>query len=569
MTTKAWTSSYVAPATPEMPLSNWANLTQMFQEAAGKYARLPAFSISLPNGMNGRLTYAQLDAESNTFAAYLRNELKLAAGDRVALQMPNCLTFPVAAIGVLKAGCVLVNTNPLFTAPEMEFQFKDSGAKVLIILDLFTKNLEDILAKTSIERVVVCKITEYMPSAVAGLVRLVQRAWERSIPKMNFPHAQFSTLMSKSRKQFGASAEASVLSWSKDLTFESLAALQYTGGTTGVAKAAMLTHGNLVSNTIQCQSFMQADMRPGKEVALGALPLYHIFAFTLHILYFQVLGAHSVLVPSPRPLSNLKRTFENYKITWASGVNTLFNGLTQELWFRDSPPKYLRSSAAGGMALQEIVAQRWQEITGTPIVEGYGLTETSPVLTLNPIGGKSRPGSIGIPLPGTDIRLVSEEGHDVAPGDAGELLAKGPQVMKAYWNRPDETQKVMREGWFATGDIATMDADGYFKIVDRKKDMILVSGFNVYPNEIEDCIARHPGVSEVAVVGAPDGASGEMVKAFIIKKDPSLNVDSIREHCRKFLTPYKVPKLVEFRQELPKSNIGKILRKDLRGPRNG
>lgn len=541
----------------------------MFQEASQKYADQTAYTLCLPNGMNGSLSYSRLDTESSSFAAYLRQDLKLQAGDRVALQMPNCLTYPVAALGVLKAGCVLVNTNPLFTAPEMERQFKDSEPKVLIILDLFTKDLQDILPRTKIETVIVCKITEYLPTAVAGLVRLIQHVWDRSIPKMNFQYLSFADVMAASHKKPRAKIDSLIQSWSKELNFDSLAALQYTGGTTGISKAAMLSHGNLISNTIQCRHFMQATMRPGQEIALGALPLYHIFAFTLHILFFHSLGGHSVLVPSPRPLSNLKRTFENYKITWASGVNTLFNGLTQELWFRDSPPKYLRSSASGGMALQEVVAQRWQEITATPILEGYGLTETSPVLIMNVIGGKPKVGSIGIPLPGTDARIIDESGKDVTPGQAGELLVKGPQVMKAYWNRPDETQNAMRDGWFATGDIATMDTDGYFRIVDRKKDMILVSGFNVYPNEVEDCIARHPKVAEVAVVGCPDGANGELVKAFIIPNDTTLTADAIREHCRKSLTPYKVPKQVEFREELPKSNVGKILRKHLRGDHHG
>ena len=341
-----------------------------------------------------------------------------------------------------------------------------------------------------------------------------------------------------------------------------MACLQYTGGTTGIAKGAKLTHANIMLNIDQILDVLDHD-DVSNEVVLTALPLYHIFAFTLNMLFFYRLGAHNILIPSPRPLSNLKRAFENYKITWMSGVNTLFNALANELWFQDNPPKYLKFSAAGGIALHDAVAQRWEEITGRPIIQGYGLTEASPVLTFNPLG-KSRTGSIGIPVPGTMIVCLDDDGHVVAQGERGEIAAKGPQVMAGYWNQDEETQHVMKDGFLLTGDIGYMDEDGYFYIVDRKKDMIIVSGFNVYPNEIEDCLAKHSGILECAVIGVPRKSEGEAVKAFIIKKDNDLTEEEIRSYCKEHLTAYKVPKIVEFCSELPKSTAGKILRKDLR-----
>ncbi len=358
------------------------------------------------------------------------------------------------------------------------------------------------------------------------------------------------------------SASVSVEEYRAELLPDDVACLQYTGGTTGVSKGAMLTHRNLMMNMEQAME-MISGVEKGKEVALTALPLYHIFAFTVNLLGFYYLGARNILVPNPRPLQNLKRAFENYPITWMSGVNTLFNGLSNEVWFQDSPPKHLKFASAGGMALQSSVAERWEKMSGKPVLEGYGLTESSPVITFNPLG-KTRAGSIGIPVPSTDLRCLDDAGNDVPQGEAGELAARGPQIMKGYWNRPDETAKTMRGEWLLTGDIGVMDADGYFSIVDRKKDMVLVSGFNVYPNEIEDCLAAHPGVLEAAVIGVPDGASGEAVKAFVVLRDATVTGEELRAYCREHLTAYKVPKNVEFRDDLPKSNVGKILRKDLR-----
>jgi long-chain acyl-CoA synthetase len=343
---------------------------------------------------------------------------------------------------------------------------------------------------------------------------------------------------------------------------DDVAVLQYTGGTTGVSKGAMLTHANLIVNMEQTMELVEG-MEKGREVALTALPLYHIFAFTVNLLGFYWLGARNVLIPNPRPLANLKRAFENYKITWMSGVNTLFNGLMNEVWFQDTPPQHLKFASAGGMALQSSVAQRWEAMTGRPVLQGYGLTETSPVLTFNLLG-KTREGSIGVPLPSTEIVCLDDAGTPVPQGEAGEIAAKGPQIMKGYWKRPEETAKAMRGDWFLTGDIGVIDPDGYIRIVDRKKDMVVVSGFNVYPNEVEDVLAAHPGVLEVAVIGVPDGATGEAVAAYVVKSDPGVTAEALRAYAKDHLTAYKVPKRVEFRDELPKSNVGKILRKDLR-----
>jgi long-chain acyl-CoA synthetase len=345
---------------------------------------------------------------------------------------------------------------------------------------------------------------------------------------------------------------------------ETLAALQYTGGTTGVSKGGMLSHGNLLANTAQMLEMAGPGLKPGVETVLTALPLYHIFAFTVNFLGFYQSGGRDILIPSPRPPSNLKKAWEKYPVTWFTGVNTLFNALLNEPWFVQNPPKHLRYSGAGGMALHGSVARRWQEVTGTPVVEGYGLTETSPVVTFNPMGGQVKEGSIGIPLPSTEVRCVDESGVPVAQGEAGELVTSGPQVMMGYWQRPEETERVIRDGWLHTGDVAVMDEEGYFRIVDRKKDMVLVSGFNVYPNEVEECIAHHPGVQEVGVIGVPDDRTGEAVKAFVVKKDPGLTEEALVAHCRESLAPYKVPKQIEFRTELPKTPVGKILRKDLR-----
>ncbi|MDH4397858.1 MAG: AMP-binding protein [Actinomycetota bacterium] len=561
MTQPAWLAHYPSEVPHELPSTSFEILPDLIRAAVDTYGKKVAFTQVLPNGMNGSLSYEQVDKYSDHFAVYLREQLGLEAGDRVAVQMPNCLSYPIVAFGIFKAGLVLVNTNPLYTPSEMVHQFSDSGAKALVVIDMFADRLPEVLSKTSIEHVVTVRISQFFPSAVAGVIRGTQKFWSKTLPKITVQHTPFMDALSVGAKSY---SEAKLAGYVSGLTGSSVAALQYTGGTTGVSKGAMLSHGNLVLNTLQLISMCGDYMRPGKEIVVTALPLYHIFAFTINLLGFWHLGAKNLLVPSPRPPSNLKRVFENYKVTWVTGVNTLFNALLNERWFTDSPPKHLRASAAGGMALHESVSERWRKLTGTPIVEGYGLTESSPVLTFNPLGGGGRDGTIGIPVPSTLVKCVSEDGSEVAVGEPGELLAKGPQIMQGYWNRPEDSANAVVDGWLKTGDIATVDADGFFTIVDRKKDMILVSGFNVYPNEVEEQIAALEGIQEVGVIGVPSDKTGERVLAFVVTgSNPPSEADVIA-HCRESLAAYKIPSAVVFVSELPKSPIGKILRKDLR-----
>jgi long-chain acyl-CoA synthetase len=561
MTTRPWISRYADDVEPDLGEVPFAHLPALIRHSALEYANTIAFTQCMPNGMNGSLTYSDIDAKSDDFAAYLREVVGLEQGDRVAVQMPNCLSYPIVAFGVLKAGCVLVNTNPLYTATEMVHQFTDSGAKALVIIDMFADRLPEVLPKSSIETVVTVRIGEFFPPVIAGVIRLVQKVWNRSLPPITVEHTPFQKALAAGR---AARSEEALVSYLDGVGADTIAALQYTGGTTGVSKGAMLSHGNLVSNTLQMISMCGQFMRPGLETVLTALPLYHVFAFTVNLLGFYRIGARNILVPNPRPPSNLKRAFENYRITWVTGVNTLFNALMNERWFIDSPPKHLRASAAGGMALHESVAVKWRTITGTPIVEGYGLTETSPVLTFNPLGATAKDGTIGIPVPSTEVRCIDENGAEVAPGTPGELAARGPQIMLGYWQRPDDTAASIVDGWFRTGDIAEMDSEGYFTIVDRKKDMIIVSGFNVYPNEIEERIAAMSGVLEVGVIGLPDSKSGEAVRAYIVATQTPPTEAEVLAHCRESLAAYKVPKSVRFVDELPKSPIGKILRRELR-----
>jgi len=561
MTALPWLAHYPSDVEPSIGEISYPHLPAFLHAATEQYAKTIAFTQCMANGMNGSLTYAKVDALSDDFAAYLREVLGLQQGDRVAVQMPNCLSYPVVAFGIMKAGCVLVNTNPLYTAPEMVHQFSDSGAKVLVVIDMFADRLPEVLPQTNIETVVTVKISEFFPSLIGGVIRGVQKVWSRTLPKVTVKHTRLHAALAQGRQKKSEELAAGYLS---GIGLDSLAALQYTGGTTGVSKGAMLSHGNLVTNTVQMVSMCGTFMRPGVEVVITALPLYHIFAFTVNLLGFWHMGARNILIPSPRPPSNLKRAFENYKVTWLTGVNTLFNALLNERWFVDSPPKHLRASAAGGTALFESVAVRWRELTGTPIVEGYGLTESSPVLTFNPLGGNGKDGTIGIPVPSTEVRCVDDSGQTVAIGEAGELVAKGPQIMLGYWNLPEETAATLKDGWLFTGDIAEMDHEGYFTIVDRKKDMILVSGFNVYPNEVEEQIGAVAGVQEVGVIGVPDEKTGEVVQAFVVTSHPAATEEQIMAHCRENLAAYKIPKSIVFVDELPKSPIGKILRRELR-----
>lgn len=558
---RPWTAFYPAGARVQITTPAYRNLADMIGSVAATYGRAPAFTCCLPNGMNGTLSFAQVDEMSDALAAYLREVAGLKRGDRVAVQMPNCLSFPVAAFGVFKAGCVLVNVNPLYTADEMARQFADSRPHALIIMDMFADKLTRATAGHPIPNVIITRVAEFLPILPRGIVGLVQKHWDKSVKRIDLPHIRLPEALAAGRARIGADKVA-VAAYHQDVTGDDVAVLQYTGGTTGVSKGAMLTHANLIVNMEQTMELIEG-LDKGREVALTALPLYHIFAFTVNLLGFYWLGARNVLIPNPRPLSNLKRAFENYKITWMSGVNTLFNGLTNEIWFQDSPPRHLKFASAGGMALQASVAATWERITGTPVIQGYGLTETSPVLTFEPLG-KARAGSIGVPVPSTEIICLDEAGNPVPQGETGEIAARGPQIMKGYWENPAETGKTMRGDWFLTGDIGMMDADGYVRIVDRKKDMILVSGFNVYPNEVEEVLAAHPGVLEAAVIGIPEAEAGEAVKAYIVPSDPSLTAHALRAYAKEHLTGYKVPKLFEFRDALPKSNVGKILRKDLR-----
>ena len=561
MTERPWLAHYPKEVPHTVESSGFENLPQLLSKAAGTYSKQKAFTQVMPNGMNGSLSFSQIDEHADSFAAYLREVIGLKQGDRVAVQMPNCLAYPIVAFGVFKAGLVLVNTNPLYTGPEMTHQFSDSGAVALIVSDMFADRLGDVLPKTQIKTVVTVKISEFFPPIVAGVIRLVQRFWNRSLPKITVDHTWFQAALSQGKK---AKDSAKAGGYLTGVGSDSIAALQYTGGTTGVSKGAMLSHGNLVMNTLQMIAHSGEGMRAGKEIVMTALPLYHIFAFTVNLLGFYHNGARNILVPSPRPPSNLRWAFDNYKITWLSGVNTLFNALLNERWFQDSPPKHLHASAAGGMALQASVAERWRELTGTPIVEGYGLTESSPVITFNPLTGLAKDGTIGIPVPSTDVKCVDENGNEVPVGEAGEIVARGPQIMLGYWNRPDETEKSLNDGWLRTGDIAQMDSDGYFTIVDRKKDMILVSGFNVYPNEVEEQVAAVAGILEVGVIGVPDEKTGERVQAYVVTTLPAPTKEQIIAHCRENLAAYKIPQDVMFVDELPMSPIGKILRRKLR-----
>jgi long-chain acyl-CoA synthetase len=558
---RPWTAFYGPEVRPDLPGASYRTIGDLIRSVAETYGRAPAFTACLPNGMNGTLSFAEVDEMSDAFAVYLREEAGLVQGDRVALQMPNGLAFPVAAFGILKAGCILVNVNPLYTAEEMARQFGDAGPRALVITDMFADKIAAATRGHPIPNIIVSRVAEFLPLLPRGIVGLVQRHWDKSVQPVTQPHIRLPEAIALGRTRRQA-ARIEVDAYHQTVRPEDVACLQYTGGTTGVAKGAMLTHANLILNMEQTMELI-AGVRKGEEVALTALPMYHIFAFTVNLLGFYWLGARNILIPNPRPLGNLKRAFENYRITWMSGVNTLFNGLNNETWFTDSPPRYLKFASAGGMALQPAVAARWEEITGKPVLQGYGLTETSPVLTFEPLG-RQRSGTIGVPVPSTLVACLDDDGREVPQGQPGEIAAKGPQVMTGYWERPDETAHVMRDGWFLTGDIGVMDADGYFTIVDRKKDMVVVSGFNVYPNEVEDCLATHPGILESAVIGVPDDAMGEAVKAFVVRRDRNLTEADIREHCKAHLTAYKVPKRIEFRDELPKSNVGKILRKELR-----
>ena len=559
--TRPWLRFYHEGTAKALPPLTWSHMPAFIREAARRFAHNPAFTLYLPNGTQGTVSYAEVDRLSDAFAAYLRDVAGFKPGDRVALQMPNCLAYPIAVFGCLKAGVVMVNTNPLYTPAEMTHQFNDAGATGLIAIDVFGKKVEEVLPQTQIRQVVLVSIPDLLPPLKRFVVRAVQKYVKKMIPSIGFAHVTFPQALRQGEARIRRGAD--VNAYAAPLTHQSVAALQYTGGTTGVSKGAVLTHGNLLANVVASLEAWRPHLNYGTEVMLTALPLYHIFAFTANLMIFFAVGGRNILIPSPRPFTNLQRAMEQEPITWFTGINTLFIALMNEPWFQAKRDWKLQGTVAGGMALVPAVAERWETMTRTPIYQGYGLTETSPVVTLVPFH-RNKSGSIGVPIPGTDVRLVDDRGQDVAAGTPGELIVRGPQVMQGYWQRPDETAKVLKDGWLYTGDVATMDDDGYFQIVDRKKDMILVSGFNVYPNEVEAVLAEHPAIAEVCVLGTPDPLCGEAVVAFIVSKDPALTAEQVRRHAKAQLTNYKVPKTVVFRDELPKSNVGKVLRKDLK-----
>ncbi|MEQ6121109.1 AMP-binding protein [Reichenbachiella sp. MALMAid0571] len=547
----SWYKQYPEGIPHEIDPDQYSSLVEVIKESFNKYSELPAFE-----NMGKSYTYAQIDEMSDNFAAFLQNELKLAKGDRIALQMPNLIQYPVALFGSLKAGLVVVNTNPLYTQPEMQHQFKDSGAKAIVILANFAYNLEQILPNTNIEHVIVTEIGDLLGGLKGMITNFVVKKVKKMVPAYNIPKAfSFKECLSKGSHHSFQLVEID----SEDLAF-----LQYTGGTTGVSKGAMLTHRNVTANLIQVRSWISNITQERKELIITALPLYHIFALVINGLITFSIGAKNVLITNPRDIDGFVKELAKHQFTMMTGVNTLFNALLNHPKFSSLDFSKLTHAAGGGMAVQRIVAEKWKEVTGKPLLEGYGLTETSPVLTFNPTDGTDRIGTIGVPAPSTEICLLDDSGNEVPIGERGEICAKGPQVMKGYWQRPKETEEVFINGWFRTGDIGVMDEDGFIKIVDRKKEMILVSGFNVYPNDIENTIASHPKVLEVGAIGVPDSKSTEAVKVFIVKKEESLTIEEIQDFCKKNLTGYKRPKHIEFLSELPKSNVGKVLRRILK-----
>ena len=549
---RPWLASYPAYVPAQINVDEFPSIVSVLNQACDRFRENPAFT-----NLGTTLTYEDIDRLSARFACYLLNDLKLKKGDRVALMMPNILQYPIAIFGVLRAGLTVVNTNPMYTGRELRHQLKDSGASAIVVLEMFAHTLAEVIEDTPIKQVITTCIGDLLAFPKGQVVNFVLRHVKNAIPDYHLPGAI-------TFKQALARGEDSTLPV-VDIRHDDIAFLQYTGGTTGVAKGAMLTHRNLVANMQQSSAWISKDCVPGKEIIITALPLYHIFALTSNCLVFMKFGGLNVLITDPRNMKDFVKVLSTSRFTAITGVNTLFNSLLNTPGFSDIDFSTVHLALGGGMAVQRAVAERWKAVTGVTLVEAYGLTETSPACCMNPLDLPEYNGAIGLPIPSTDCCLKDEEGHLVPPGEVGELCVKGPQVMAGYWQRPDETAKVIdADGWLHTGDMAKMDAQGFFYVVDRKKDMILVSGFNVYPNEIEDVIAMMPGVLEVAAVGVPDEKSGEAVKVVIVRKDPQLTAEQVKAFCRENLTGYKLPKVVEFRDELPKSNVGKILRRELR-----
>ncbi|MCX8956174.1 long-chain-fatty-acid--CoA ligase FadD [Erwinia psidii] len=548
---KVWLKRYPADVPAEISADHYTSLVGLFETAVKRYGDKPAFI-----NMGKAMSFRQLEERSRAFAAYLQQGLALKKGDRVALMMPNLLQYPVALLGVLRAGLIVVNVNPLYTPRELEHQLNDSGACAIVIVSNFAHTLEKVVEKTQIKHVILSRLGDQLSPARATLLNFVVKYIKRMVPRYHLPNAiSFRTALRLGHQMPYQRPE---------IINDDLAFLQYTGGTSGVAKGAMLTHRNMQANIEQARATYGSLLKEGGETVVTALPLYHIFALTVNCLLFIDLGGANLLITNPRDIPGMVKTLSRTRFTAITGVNTLFNALLNDKDFQQLDFSSLTLSAAGGMAVHKSVAERWEKLTGHYLLEGYGLTECSPLVSVNPYDIRNHDGSIGLPVPSTDIKLVNDKNEEVAEGEPGELCIKGPQVMLGYWQRPDATDEVLKNGWLHSGDIVTVDSAGFIRIVDRKKDMMLVSGFNVYPNEIEDVLMMHPKVREAAAIGVPNEVSGETIKVCVVKKDLSLTTEELLMHCKKHLTGYKVPKVVEFRDDLPKTNVGKILRRQLR-----
>jgi len=549
---RPWLAHYPDGVPARVDTSAYASVAAVLEEAFERFRHRPAFA-----NFGKQISYGQLDELSLHFAGYLTGVLKLGKGDRIAIMMPNVLQYPIALFGALRAGLIVVNTNPMYTARELKHQLEDAGAKAIVVLDNFAATLQQVVAETQVKHVITTGIGDMLGFPKGPLINFVLKHVKKMVPAFQIPHAvRFRDALAQ-----GAAHKPPLV----ELSHDDVAFLQYTGGTTGVAKGAMLTHGNMVANMLQAGAWIGSNAKLGEEVIITALPLYHIFSLTANGLVFLRLGGLNWLITNPRDMPGFVKDLKKSGFTALTGVNTLFNGLLNTPGFAELDFSRLHLTLGGGMAVQRAVAERWKKTTGCTLAEAYGLTETSPAVCINPLDLKDYNSSIGLPVPSTDVAIWSEEGQPLPVGEVGELMVHGPQVMKGYWQRPDETAKVLgADGWLHTGDIAKMDDNGYFYIVDRKKDMILVSGFNVYPNEVEDVVMQHPGVLEVAAVGVPDEHSGEVVKLFVVRKDPNLTIEALKQFCHDNLTGYKRPKIIEFRDSLPKSNVGKILRRELR-----
>ncbi|WP_163936169.1 AMP-binding protein [Paraferrimonas sp. SM1919] len=550
---KVWLQqSYPAGIPHEIDADKYASINELFNKYSKEYADRTAYI-----NMGKRISFAEVHQQANDFAAYLQQHLGLKKGDKVAIMMPNLLQYPIALFGALRAGMTVVNVNPLYTARELEHQLKDSGAKAIVIVANFAHTLEQVIANTPVEHVVVTQLGDRLGGLKGMLVNAVVKHVKKMVPAFKLPNA---IVFNKALKIGAANTFEPVAVAGEDLAF-----LQYTGGTTGPSKGAMLSHRNMVANLEQAKAFIKPTLDGSPELIVTALPLYHIFALTANCLTYYTLGASNLLITNPRDMPNFVKELGQYPFTALTGVNTLFQGLLNTPGFSDLDLSKLKLTLGGGTAVQKPVAEHWKQVTGCTMLEGYGLTECSPVVSMTPFNQAEFSGTIGIPMPSTDVQIRDDEGNELAIGERGELWVKGPQVMQGYYNREDATAETIKDGWLATGDVAIMDEKGYFTIVDRKKDMILVSGFNVYPFEIEEVIATHPSVLEAAAVGIKDDKTGEAVKAFVaFKPGQSASVEDLIEHCRENLTNYKVPKDIAILDELPKTNVGKILRKDLR-----